>query len=695
MTQLSLAHVECVTYRKIAWLNHFIGSLMVQCMMMLCIACSVVMPVQAQPSLVLSSSDTKINIVPYVEVLTDPTNKLTLETILAEPQNYPFTSLQDSGDHVLSFGLSQATHWIRINLSHQPGVIDRWVLEIPYVAIDDIQLFAPSGQTVMSGTMRDFLERQIFTRVHAFYVDVSLQPSTYYLRVQSTYPLTVPLELMRPEVFGQEQLIDTMVQFLYYGGLISLFFYNLVIYFTTQERRYLLYCLFAASVILAMFAGNGYGRLFLWSNAPYFDRVAQGIFFGLASGFALLFSCKALELKQRTSKVYWVLLIAAGVSFSVSVGLLFTIFIQMSIGWLYLLQFAVSSLGIILCIGVATYLLSRGVNEAKYFIFSWGFLCIGVLTASLRALEFLPNNLFTLYAVQITTGIEAIFFSFALADRLRSERIARELAQKSLLASQRETVQALQITEARLENEVSIRTQELRASLLNEQRVREQYVRFGAMIAHEFRNPLNVIEAQNTLLELEPNAESAKVLKRVGVIRSAVIRLSTMFDQWLQSDRLSQAFAKASLLPIDLKRLLDDAVNTSQSYHVDYSLITDYPDSPLVINADYGLLRIAILNLIDNACKYSKQGLNICVGIVLKEGWVGIYVKDVGVGIALEKQDIIFLPYIQLPSTERLVGVGLGLPFVKLIAELHEGRVEVESNVNVGSTFTIWLKMNG
>jgi signal transduction histidine kinase len=81
-------------------------------------------------------------------------------------------------------------------------------------------------------------------------------------------------------------------------------------------------------------------------------------------------------------------------------------------------------------------------------------------------------------------------------------------------------------------------------------------------------------------------------------------------------------------------------------------------------------------------------------GIVLKQDWVGIYVKDFGVGIALEKQDIIFLPYIQLPSTERLVGVGLGLPFVKLIAELHEGRVEVESNVNVGSTFTIWLKMN-
>ena len=214
------------------------------------------------------------------------------------------------------------------------------------------------------------------------------------------------------------------------------------------------------------------------------------------------------------------------------------------------------------------------------------------------------------------------------------------------------------------------------------------------MIAHEFRNPLNVIEAQNTLLELEPDAGSAKVLKRVGVIRSAVIRLSTLFDQWLQSDRLSQVFAKASLLPIDLTRLLDDAVNTSQSYHVDYSLIADYPDSSLVINADYGLLRIAILNLIDNACKYSNQGLNVWVGTILKEGWVGIYVKDVGVGIALEKQEIIFLPYVQLPSMERLVGVGLGLPFVKLIAELHEGRIEVESNLNEGSTFTIWLKMN-
>jgi two-component system, sensor histidine kinase LadS len=580
--------------------------------MMLCLAWSVVLPVQAQPSLVLKASDTKVNIVPYVEVLTDPTRKLTLETILAEPQNYPFQSPQNSSDNVLNFGLSHAAHWVRISLSHQPGVIDRWVLEIPYVAIDDLELFAPSGQLWVSGTMRDFRERQIFTRVHAFYVDVSLQPSTYYLRVQSTYPLTIPLELMRTDVFGQEQLIDTMLQFLYYGGLLSLFFYNLVIYFTTQERRYLLYCLFAASVLLAMFAGNGYGRLFLWSNAPYFDRVAQGVFVGLATGFALLFSCTALELKQRASKVYWALLLATSISFSVSVGFLFSIFIQMSIGWLYLLQFTVSSLGIILCITVATYLLSRGVNEAKYFIFSWGFLCIGSVAGSLRALEVLPSNLFTLYAVQITTGIEAILFSFALADRLRSERTARELAQKSLLASQRETVQALKISEAALENEVSIRTQELRASLLNEQRLREQYVRFGAMIAHEFRNPLNVIEAQNTLLELEPDAGSAKVLKRVGVIRSAVVRLSTMFDQWLQSDRLSQVFAKASLLPIDLKRLLDDAVSTSQSYHVEYSFITEYPDSSLMINADYGLLRIAILNLIDNACKYSKQGLNAC-----------------------------------------------------------------------------------
>lgn len=228
--------------------------------------------------------------------------------------------------------------------------------------------------------------------------------------------------------------------------------------------------------------------------------------------------------------------------------------------------------------------------------------------------------------------------------------------------------------------------------LVKEQQVRDQYVRFGAMIAHEFRNPLNVIETQNALLEIDPTSDPVKVTKRVGVIRSAVTRLANLFEQWLQSDRLSQAFAQITPLPIDTIGLIDDVVASSRAYQPDHNIVSLSTESSLVIRADYGLLRMALLNMVDNACKYSPKGTTVGVGVEFRDGWVGLFVKDDGVGIPLEKQTEIFQPYVQLTNSDRLVGVGLGLSFVKRIAQLHEGRVEVHSQPGKGSTFTIWVK---
>lgn len=645
-------------------------------------------------ALVLTENDTQVNLVSYVEVLEDPTGELTLTDIKARSEQLAFKKIDKPNAQELSFGFTNAAYWIRFDLSRRPNATGRWILEIPYVAVDDIQWFAPSGQRAVSGTTRDVRERQIITRAHAFYVDISTEQQTYYLRVQSSYPLTLPMELMRTDIFGRVQLIDTMVQSLYYGGLLSLFLYNLVIYFTSRDRRYLLYCMFTVTAGLAMYAGNGYGRLFFWPEYPSFDRVSQGFFVGLATGLAFLFSCAFLELRERAKTIYWVLIGATTVSFAVSFAFLMSTVVPMAIGWLYMLQFTTSTLGMIVSVGVAIYVATKGVSEAKYFIISWGGLCLGVIIATLRAFEILPNNLLTLYAVQISSGFEAIFFSFALADRIRSERHARELAQRQLFESQQETVQALQISEEKLTAAVENRTQALRAIVLKEQQVREQYVRFGAMIAHEFRNPLNVIEAQNALLELEPDSGANKIQKRVGVIRSAVTRLSTMFDQWLQSDRLNQAFAKITPLPIDVRGLLEDAVNSSRSYNTDYSVLSAYPDTPIVIRADYALLRIAILNLIDNACKFSPKGETIHVGVKLDQSWLGMYVCDQGKGIPTDKLKTILEPYVQLDSAERLLGVGLGLSFVKKIIELHDGRLDINSRVGEGSTFTIWIKIN-
>lgn len=640
---------------------------------------------------VVTVADQKVNLVPHAQVLLDPTGEITFEQINADPARYAFKPLppEDSG---LSLGFTSATYWIRLDLSRQEQAPIRWILEIPFVAIDKVQWFPPSGQQSSSGTMVDLSAKQIFTRVHAFYADLSTEPQAFYLRVQSSYPLTVPLELMQTDVFGKQQLLDTMAQFLYYGGLLALLFYNLVIFFTNRDRRYFFYCLFALCVGMGMFAGNGYGRLFLWPDWESFDRISQGLFMSLAAAVGLLFTNEFLQLRRRKPGAYWALTTFMWAEFAIAAGLFASLFVSMPVASLYFSNFAVSTVAILVCIAVAVSLARKGVREARYFVVSWGFLAIGSVVATLRVLDLVPSNVITLYAVQICSGLEALFFSFALADRLRSERIKRGLAQKRLLEAEQQTVKALRVSEERLEQAVDVRTQELRALLVKEQQVRDQYVRFGAMIAHEFRNPLNVIEAQNTLMELDPQASADKVQKRVGVVRSAVGRLANLFDQWLQSDRLSQAFAKITPLPIDTIGLIDDVVNASTQYQPEHKILSVGTDTPLVVRADYGLLRMALLNLVDNACKYSPPGSVVCVGVEWRDEWVGLFVKDQGPGIPENQQQKIFEPYVQLPDSQRLVGVGLGLSFVKRIAQLHEGRVEVHSRLGHGSTFTISVK---
>ncbi len=640
----------------------------------------------------LTATDSKVNLTPYAQVLVDKGGELTLEQIQANPAKFRFKPLAPDTD-ALTFGFTEAAYWVRLELSRQADAPERWILEIPYVGIDDVQWYGANGTRAASGTMRDANERQIFTRVHAFYVDVMPEPQTYYLRLRSSYSLTAPLEIMRTDVYGREQLTDTMVQFLYYGGLLSLLLYNFMIFLTNRDWRYSIYCLFIVCTWMGMFAGNGYGRLFLWSDWPYFDRTSQTLFFSLSGLFALLFTAQFLQLRKRAGLAYKAILIAIAAFASIAAALVLSLLIDFSVNVLMMLLFVASSIGTLVCLGISIYLtVWQKVREARYFVLSWGFLFTGAIVASLRAFDVLPSNVLTLYAMQISSGLEALFFSFALADRLRSERQARELAQQQLLKAQRETVNALKVSEERLENAVDIRTQELRAILVKEQRARDQYVRFGAMIAHEFRNPLNVIEAQNSLFELDPTVDSAKVGKRVGVVRSAVTRLANLFDQWLQSDRLSQAFAKITPLPIDAVGLIEDVVTSSRTYQPDHKILSFSAESPLVVRADYSLLRMAMLNLVDNACKYSAKGTTVCVGVELRDDWVGLFVKDEGIGIALDKQKEIFEPYIQLPNSERLVGVGLGLSFVKRIADLHEGRVEVHSRPNQGATFTLWIK---
>ena len=639
----------------------------------------------------VSVKQDRYNLLHQVEVFVDKTRKVQAEEIIKTPHRFDFQPTSAFTSEI-NFGFSKAVYWVKIPLSRQQEAPNEWVLEIPYLGLNEVCFYEPGKPVVTSGAIAPIDTRPFQYRYFAF--PLTLQPETqyFYLRVESSYAVTIPLMLYTLSEFNNEQVTDTLIQALYYGGLLSLLFYNLILFLTVKDRQYLVYCLFTGFTGLGVFAGNGYARLYLWPNAIEWDFISQNTLFGFAGIFAMAFTALFLRTRENQPRFDWFLK-GIGTFYGVLALLFITTLVSdlVSRQSLFEVFFVVNLLASFACLYSSITAIKQGHLSAYYFSLAWGSLAVGSIVASLRVFDLVPSNGFTLYALQIGSGFEMLLFSFALAYRIQSERILRETAQTEALVAKQATLDAMKISEDRLEEAVEMRTEKLQHLLVNEQEIHEQYVRFGAMIAHEFRNPLNIIEGQTSMLDLESESGINNTQKRTGAIRTATFRLANLFDQWLQSDRLNQPGSKLDKATISLNSLIGELVETCRNFHPDYSFEFIPPQTILAVEADSHLLQIAILNLIDNACKYSPKQTTVTVTLKQQGLYVAISISDQGCGIDPEDTDRIFDVYYRARKENQTKGTGLGLAFVRKIAELHGGHIEVQSEPNLGSTFTLWL----
>lgn len=642
-------------------------------------------------AIVLDSTVNRYNLLKEVKIYVDVNRSATADEIIRHPEKFDFQSTAFQKSEI-NFGFSNAVYWVQIPISRTESASTQWVLEIPYLGLDKVDFYAPGKLVVVSGSTAPTQTRHFYYRFFSFPISLTNETQNYYLRVESSYAITIPLMLYTLAEFNYEQISDTLIQALYYGGLLSLLFYNLILFVTIKDKQYLIYSIFTGFTGLGVFAGNGYARLYLWPTLIKWDSVSQNTLLGLAGAFAMIFTSLFLNARQYQPKFRIVLNSLAIIYLVLSVCLFLTIFIDsISRTVIFELIFSITLIASIACLYGSTEAIKRGQISAYYFAVAWGALALGAFIASLRAFEVVPSNGFTLYALQIGSGIEMLLFSFALAYRIQSERVMREQAQSEALAVKQSALDMMKKSEDRLEKAVEERTEKLQHLLVSEHEIHQQYVRFGAMIAHEFRNPLNIIEGQTSMIQLEVESGIDNTDKRTAAIRSATQRLANLFDQWLESDRLNQPNSNLERLPINLVQMLDELMKSSRIFHPDHRFIFEPPKVQMVIDADNHLLQIAILNLIDNASKYSPFNSIIHLNLVENEKEIGISVSDQGCGIGKDDLVKIFDVYYRAATESKIKGTGLGLAFVKRIAELHGGRTEVSSQLQLGSTFIIWL----
>lgn len=215
---------------------------------------------------------------------------------------------------------------------------------------------------------------------------------------------------------------------------------------------------------------------------------------------------------------------------------------------------------------------------------------------------------------------------------------------------------------------------------------------FIATLAHELRTPLTAILGYAQLLSGGVAGPlEGKQKQFVDDILSCAEHLERIVEETLALAKLDSQRMILKLAEVDVRAMVQTAILAVQSEAGKSGLDIDIklPPKPTVITADELKIRQVLINLMSNAIKFTPKGA-ISIAVTPSDNHVAIAVSDTGVGIAPANLERIFETFARVQRGEA-DGTGLGLALVKRLVELHEGRVEVTSEVGVGSCFTVVL----
>ena len=215
-------------------------------------------------------------------------------------------------------------------------------------------------------------------------------------------------------------------------------------------------------------------------------------------------------------------------------------------------------------------------------------------------------------------------------------------------------------------------------------------------LTHEFNTPLfSMGITTNLLLRSEPVQQSQKLKSYVELINLEKNRVQMQVDKILQLTALESGSVIMEKEMVDVHELIRESIYSFEHYVAEKRGTIKFEANAAhsKINGDKLHLLNALNNLVDNACKYSEQAPDIMISTNDNDGVLVIKILDRGIGISAANRNLIFKKFYRVKDGDRhdVKGFGLGLSYVKKVVELHDGRVEMESNNGKGSVFIIRL----
>ena len=273
------------------------------------------------------------------------------------------------------------------------------------------------------------------------------------------------------------------------------------------------------------------------------------------------------------------------------------------------------------------------------------------------------------------------------------------------LSREKEAEERLRDYAAKLEDQVSERTQSLRntvaelelakeevsQSLEKEKELSHLKSRFVSMASHEFRTPLSSIQLSAVLTEkYAQQNDDANIHKHIAKIKNSVSNLTSILNDFLSLERLEAGKVEPVYVEFDLVKFAEEITEEMQLIaKQNQNIVYQHTGTTSMVKLDQTLLRNCIINLIGNAIKYSGENTFIEFNSEITPDKLIVVIKDNGIGIPDTDQKHLFEAFFRAHNTGNIPGTGLGLNIVTRYASLMEGKIEFKSKVNQGTSFTI------
>ncbi len=641
----------------------------------------------------------------------------------------------------LSLGISTDTCYGRITINKLDLSVGMFTIQIDNSLLDEFVVYKDSSyrQKIFQGGQKypSFLDNTGYS----FQLPNLDGQSIFYFKAISDEQLIVPIKIHYDFLdFIKAEISKRSFYFFYLGIMVVMILYNIFIYWTVKDRTYLRYVFYVGTVLITQFVISGYADKYFWPNSGGVSQFMSS-FIPILSGIAtVIFSIDFIRTKLYSSTIHKILNIFL-VSYFVALALLIAGFATLS---QYIINFNAACALILLLAAVRA--IRGGYRPAKYYLIAWMFFLVGVTMYALRNLGLIPFNAMTNYAMPIGSAIEAILLSLALADRINILKREKEASQAHAILMMEENQRLIHEQNAILEKEVEARTREitstnhdLEKTLANLQLTQKQLVeseklaslgQMTAGIAHEINNPVNFVRSNvqplkrdvdelieiisqiNPSLPMDDLQSKWNALQQkykeldVDYLQKEIYQLLQGIDEGskrtadiVRSLRVFSRMDRDALVLADVNECITSTLMVMKNITSKEVTLSTHLDTSLPqIHCFPGKLNQVLMNLISNAVHATKmegrsiEERTVEVNTSKENDFIKIVVKDNGTGMKEEVRKKIFDPFFTTKQVGE--GTGLGLSIVLGIVQEHGGEIQIDSEWNKGTSFTILLPIN-